>query len=975
MLLNLKKFIEDRELKYITTANIMIGEQFDPNGLFSNKIFGLTNSRRWRATYAAIALNCEVLHPLLYEIADRRCSLLLKLFEGDVSIVDGKIVKGNSGDWGLTYFSEHTKAAVEALIGSKQLTNAGETLCRYIVKHRNTSMISDVIVLPPQYRPIRVDHARIVMHEINERYIAIVNESQVILNTAKTSGSYNSIALRIQGQVFGAYALLRDMIKGKGGLQRKSLLGKTMDFSGRAVITGDPYIPPDSIGLPFKIAVAMFKPFIIYESTHRFAEDWQKLGVRPSVMIIGRLIDSIKEGKKTIAPEIQSQMKKIVEYVTNDKVVIAKRDPSLHRLSLRAFKPIIVNDDSMHINPLLTDGFNADFDGDQMAVYLPLTAKAQAEAKQKMMVSKSIFGPSARDLAVVMKNDVVFGVYCLTAEPNKTAKEQTASNIHDLQVLMLKFSDPTVPVKYKSKETTVGRAIVSEIIGVPVEKQLKKKDITNIFLGLAEQEQPTDVMNKMNELMKVAMIAPTLMGKAMTANSFSLPAKFEKDKIAALKSSNPAEALTAVSKDVLSALKEADSIIFDLVDSGARGGTTNVQATIVAKGYVEDIDGSVIAKPVKSSLNDGLTSDEYFSASIGGRKGVVDRSQMTAISGYLSRQMVYALSSVKADPSVKHCGTHKFLELDNVDEKMAKALQWRYLSDGSLITDPSTIVGKNIKVYSPLYCASPKLCHRCLGEKLVDRLDSTNIGILAAQMLGERGTQLTMRTFHSGGAGKILNFVEADSKLDDIVKQDGNDIITKQSIKFIFKEDDIRGGDANEYLLQTFIVKTEKEELEINLDYDFTIIVPDKDSLTITDETYVVSFEENMICASMKNSSQGVTGAIAEISKILSGRTFTNDALVKKIFDLYSTSATIPLWPVEILSSQVARNADSPQFPWRLSGFKEPPLRVSIKQVALLENWRRGAAFENVSNAFHTAILTNAEDDVVSSDLDNLLSM
>jgi len=975
MLLNLKKFIETKELDYITTSNIMIGEQFDPNGLFSNKIFGLTNSKRWRNTFAAISLNCEVLHPLLFEIADRRCSALLKLLSGDLSVLNGEIVTGNSGEWGLLYFSEHTKEAVDALLKSKLLTNAGATLCRYIVKNRKNSMISDVLVLPPQYRPIHVEHVKIDMHEINEKYIAIINEAQVILNTQKTSSSYNSIAWRIQQQVYGAYMILRDMIKGKTGLQRKSLLGKTMDFSGRAVIVGDPYIPPDSIGLPFKIAVAMFKPFIIYESTHQFAEEWQKLGVRSSVMVIGHLIDSIKEGKKTIAPEIKEEMKKIVDYVTKDRVVIAKRDPSLHRLSLRAFKPIIVDDDSIHINPLLTDGFNADFDGDQMAVYLPLTEKAQMEAKQKMMVSKTIFGPSGRDLAIVMKNDVVFGVYCLTANPNKTAKKLTAQNIHELEALMIHYSDPTIPVTYKSKETTLGRAIVSDIVGVPVEKQWKKKDITNVFVELAEKEEPKVVMEKMDELMRVAMIAPTLMGKAMTATSFTLPPHLEKEKNDAIKSSNPAEALSKVTKDVLAALKESDSIIFDLVDSGARGNVTNVQATIVAKGYVEDIDGSVIDKPVKSSLNDGLTSAEYFSASVGGRKGVVDRSQMTAISGYLSRQMVYALASVKADSTVKHCGTKRFLELEDVSETMAKAIQWRYLSSGELIEDPSKIVGKNIKIFSPMYCTSPKLCHHCLGEKLLDRLDSNNIGILAAQLLGERGTQLTMRTFHTGGAGKISNFVEADSKLDDIVQQDGNDIITKKAVQFIFKEEDIRGGDSNEYLVQSFFVKTDKEELEINIDYDFTIIVPNKDSLVIKDDTFIVSYEENMICGSMKNSSQGVTGAIAEISKILSGRMFTNDALVKKIFDLYSTSATIPLWPVEILASQLARNPEAPQFPWRLSGFKESPLRVPIKQVALLENWRRGAAFENVSNAFHTAILTNAEDNAIASDLDNLLNM
>ena len=214
-----------------------------------------------------------------------------------------------------------------------------------------------------------------------------------------------------------------------------------------------------------------------------------------------------------------------------------------------------------------------------------------------------------------------------------------------------------------------------------------------------------------------------------------------------------------------------------------------------------------------------------------------------------------------------------------------------------------------------------------------------------------------------------------DSRLANILTQDGNDIITKQKIIITFDEQDIRGVDVNEYLVQTFAIKTESEQIDFILPYDFTIVVPTRDNLIIKDKTYEVLFEENMICGSMKNSSQSITSAIADISKILNSRILVNEALVLKVHELFSTQTFIPMWAIELLASQVARDPENLQFPYRLSGMKKDPVRVPIKQVALLENWKRGAAFENVSNAFHSAILNGTDETIVSSDLDNLLDL
>lgn len=387
------------------------------------------------------------------------------------------------------------------------------------------------------------------------------------------------------------------------------------------------------------------------------------------------------------------------------------------------------------------------FDGDQMGIYLPLTEAAQKEAKEKMMVDKNIWGPNGTSLALTFKNDAVYGFYMLTADSKseKVLKDAVYS-IQDLHRVLLKYSDPTLLVNFKKKEITIGRAILEEIIGLPIEKQYKKKDVTELFLKLAEKEEANIVMEKMNETMKVCMIAPTLIGKSMDISQFALPKEFEKRKEEAFKAENPSKELSAITKDVLEALNQSNSIIYDLVNSGGRGKTENIQTQIVAKGFVEDVDGSVIEKPVVSSLSDGLKPSEFMAVGIGGRKGIVDRSQMTAVSGYLARQLAYATASVKMSARTKDCGTKNYFEL-KVTKDIAKGLSTRYLSNGTMIINPEEYIDKTIQIRSPMYCTSPEICHKCLGDDAVNKIRSTNIGMVAAQIIGERGSQMTMQTF------------------------------------------------------------------------------------------------------------------------------------------------------------------------------------------------------------------------------------
>lgn len=389
------------------------------------------------------------------------------------------------------------------------------------------------------------------------------------------------------------------------------------------------------------------------------------------------------------------------------------------------------------------------FDGDQMGIYLPLTEAAQKEAKEKMLMTQNMWGPFGNNLSLEFKNDSAYGVYLLTMDPKPDSKvKYKCSTIDELNMLLIKNSDPSIMVDYNGKINTIGRSIMEIITETPINKQYKKKDTNRLFLDLLEKTKNHEkIMYQMNDLMKIAMIVPTLIGKSMDFNQFQLPEHLKEQKEAAFKAENPSAELEKITKATLEAFKESNSIIYDLVNSGSRGKLENVQTQIVAKGYVEDTDGSVIDKPVKSSLSDGLTSTEYVDTSIGGRKGIIDRSQMTAVSGYLTRQMVYCAASVKASLRVKDCGTKHYFEVDVKDKKLAEVLNHRYLSNGKLIENLDEILNKKVLVRSPMYCTSPEICQTCLGYDVPTRIRASNIGIIAAQILGERGTQLTMQTF------------------------------------------------------------------------------------------------------------------------------------------------------------------------------------------------------------------------------------
>lgn len=982
MLLNIKEYIENNNLKKVTSTNIQVSGKFDDAGLYSNKIFGLPGSRRWRETFAYIDLNCKVIHPVIYEIAKRRCSALIKLLDGTNSVNRSNkkpeiLENDSSGSWGLSYFTENTDEAIEALMSLKTLSDAARKLLMYISKHKDLVFVEQFLVIPPAYRNVRIEFRQIQVPEITEKYITLMNSSSLILGVSPSSNIYNRIALQVQENLYELYQEIREGAKGKKGIIRKSLLGKTLDFSGRAVIVGDPKILPDHIGIPFRMALSIFKPFIIYYSTHDYKDRWLELGISPSIMTINKIIDELFEGNKEIPPEAEKIIREILDKITKEKVVLAKRDPALHKSNVRAFWPTIVEDASIHLNPVLTKGFGADFDGDQMAVYLPLTEAAQREAKEKMLVGESSLESPGGGLSLIVQNDLILGIYYMSFPPDKNEKEKVVDNhLEKLKELMFTTSNPAYPVKVNNKSTSVGRAILENILQEEITDIMTKKEINAMLLRVYNRVSDKEMTRILYELTRICVVVPTLVGKEMTPISFNLPPELKEEKEKAFTSSNPSEALANVTKKFLDKLKAENSLLYDLITSGARGNPSQLQQTSVAKGYVEDVTGKTFEKPIKNAINDGMTPDEYFEGAIGARKGIIDRSQNTATTGYLQRQYVYSLASVKFDPTIKSCGTKRFFKVNVEDDKIAKAFVGRYLSNGKYIKSADEIMGKTIEVYSPLYCTSPKLCRRCIGEHAIKAIaGATNIGIIAGQIMGERGTQLTLSTMHTGGTSEIKNFMDEDVDLKAVVKQEGIDVIAITDIQIEFNEEDLYSVDSNEYLISKFTIKSKEYTIELDLDYLFTIIVPSSDNLIYDGNKYTIKFDAGLIVGSLKNATSSFTGAAERVIKTLNNKRLINEDLVMEIFNIYAYANAIKeIWPVEVLCSQLHRDPDNPSLPWRLSGMKKPPLRIGVKQVSLLENWKRGAQFENISNAFHYAILFGGETSI-SSDLDDLVEL
>ena len=713
-------------------------------------------------------------------------------------------------------------------------------------------------VLPPDLRPlVPLDGGRFATSDLNDLYRRVINRNNrlrrllelkapdIIVRNEKRMLQESVDALLDNGRRGRAITgsnkrplkSLADMIKGKQGRFRQNLLGKRVDYSGRSVIVVGPTLRLHQCGLPKKMALELFKPFI-----------FSKLQMRG-------MATTIKAAKKMVERE-GAEVWDILEEVIREHPVMLNRAPTLHRLGIQAFEPVLIEGKAIQLHPLVCAAFNADFDGDQMAVHVPLSIEAQLEARALMMSTNNVLSPANGEPIIVPSQDIVLGLYYMTrtrvnakgegmvfrdvAECHR-AYESKVADLHAMVTVRVMDSVQNEAGRWVQQarrvETTVGRAIVSEILPpglefANVDLNLTKKNISKLInlcyrrLGLKESVIFAD------QLMYLGFRYATLAGVSIGIEDMMVPDD-KKTLIAAAESevreiqTQYSEGLVTngerynkvvdiwssandqVAKSMMSSLgmedvvnakgetvqQESFNSIFMMADSGARGSAAQIRQLAGMRGLMAKPDGSIIETPIIANFREGLNVNQYFISTHGARKGLADTALKTANSGYLTRRLVdVAQDMVVVDPD---CGTSNGLTMKPIIEggDVVEALRERVLGrvvaepimkpgdDKTILLDAGTLLDEHmvdmleeagvdeILVRSAITCeADYGVCAACYGRDLA-RGHIINIGeavgVMAAQSIGEPGTQLTMRTFHIGGAASrsaAASSVESKSK-------------------------------------------------------------------------------------------------------------------------------------------------------------------------------------------------------------------
>ena len=730
-------------------SRLRTGGELNPEGLFSERIFGIEGSSKRKSTFSFINLNAYVIHPSIFSIFKRLDQRFMSLFSTDQYYSldsQGHLVEDENGFTGIPDFIKNFSK-----MKFKGGTSSRDKLIDVINEsYKNkTIFINKLPVIPPEFRPEYEDElGKTITDELNPHYIGIIKKAAQV----KSIGSgpvHDVLVFGLQMAINGHDKYIQTKISKKSGLIRNSMLGKRVDFSGRAVIIPGPDLDINQVGFPLRIAVPLFEPFLInyllYSRRNPDREEFkiesEKFLEAPlSVETLRRLFKSLKKGA-VIPPRLQELIVDAAAIVMEGRVVIAKRDPVLHDGSYRAFYPVLIPGNVIQICTLQVGPFNADFDGDQMGFFHPLSDQAQQEAKEKM--TRLVGSDSDKAVMFEISKEMVVGLYTMTKDV-KRLQSPIAVTQDDLD----RATDPYIAVKYKGKNTTMGKAIFNSAFppSMPfIDKQITKKIINGLINDIIKTYGEKVTIEIFSKIEKIGFKFATLGGSSITLDMLDVPDSIKelKKKIAG---SSPEE-VDKLEKQMIVIMKKnlEGTGLYDLMESGAGKGWSQPKQILIAKGMITDTKGKLL-DPIEGSFADGLKTTEYFQAAAGARKGMADRALNTADTGYFTRQLVYMLSPVEADNYLKDCKTKRTVTL-KLNNDLLGRLDGRYYIKGSQILEFSKKdfkAGDMINLRTPIYCESKKICLTCYGN-LVKRHKSQFIGIIAGSKIGERGTQLIMR--------------------------------------------------------------------------------------------------------------------------------------------------------------------------------------------------------------------------------------
>jgi len=739
--------------------------EFNQDGLYSERIFGNLESSDRRTTYSYINLYTKIIHPSALKIIlqlNRKIELFLSASETFNLDSKGNLILDPDGFTGMSKFIE-----IFPEIKYRGETETREKFIELLTKSYKEGIlfVEKIPVIPPDFRPAYQENGNWIVDKINDIYQSIIRKSIQVRSSGGSGILFDLLSYGLQNAVVEHDKYVRSKIEKKNGLIRNQMLGKRIDFSGRAVITPGPSLKINEVGVPFRIAAVIFEPFLIYRllysgqvNKEELADEVRKYTkIDLSVDGIRKVIKSIKAGDK-IPSKLYQIFWDAVEVIMKDRIVICKRDPVLHAESVRAFHPILVKGDTLQICALQVGGFNADFDGDQMAIYTPLTDEAQEEIKNRMMNLES--SESSKSLVFSLNKEMYVGLYIMTKN-----KSYNRSPIAVTQQDLDNAVDPYISVRYRGVNTTMGKAIFNNTLPIDfpfVDDVVNKKIVNNIISKLVEKYDRKIIIDSVSKISHIGFKFATIMAPNISLDDIEVPDNvYElKDKLKTADTETAANILDEMSEIIEKNLEGTG--LHDLIVSGAGKGFVQPLQILGAKGCVSDPKGNIL-EPVSSSFAEGLSTTEFFRVSPGARKGLADRVLNTATTGYFSRKLSYVLNPVEADLFLKDCKTNRTLTIKLTDD-IIKRLSGRYIIVNSKIEkfNPDNFSSGNvINLRSPIYCTSPKICHTCYGD-LLKRHRTPYIGILSSQIIGEKSTQLIMQSFHTGGVVKV--------KKKDIIK-------------------------------------------------------------------------------------------------------------------------------------------------------------------------------------------------------------
>jgi len=697
-------------------------------------------------------------------------------------------------------------------------------------------------VIPPELRPmVQLDGGRFATSDLNDLYRRVINRNnrlkrllelgapEIIVRNEKRMLQEAVDALidngrrgrAVSGSSKHKLKSLSDMLKGKQGRFRQNLLGKRVDYSGRSVIVVGPDLALDECGLPKRMALELFKPFVMRRLVER------------------DLAHNIKAAKRFVE-RVHPDVWDVLEDVIKDYVVLLNRAPTLHRLGIQAFRPRLIEGSAIQLHPMVTTAFNADFDGDQMAVHVPLSEAAQHEARTRMLSINNLLAPSNGEPIVSPTQDIVLGVYYMTSERDhamdvergtvprgwgkafsslEEVKLAYDSGMVDLQAAITVRTDRDGGVM-KRIPTTVGRAlfnlVLPDTLGKYYNETMGRKQLRGVVADCYRTfENPADTARIVNDIKKLGFAMSTKGGISIALSDVTqsetkaalveeaqraadaVDRQYRRGLVTEAERLRELEVIWNNARDTLTEDVEArlkgQNSVYMMADSGAKGNMNQISQMAGMRGLVLDPQGKIIDIPIKSNFREGLTVLEYFLSTHGARKGLADTALRTADSGYLTRRLVDVAQDVIV--TMEDCGTEHGVAMPRLDAdgrelpveefrariagriaaadivhpetgeiivRKGEEINERAIDENGQTVDLVNAVIESgldqVNVRSVMVCEAPHgVCQMCYGRnlatgKLVEKGEA--VGIIAAQSIGEPGTQLTMRTFHTGGVAR-----------------------------------------------------------------------------------------------------------------------------------------------------------------------------------------------------------------------------